>query len=228
MFFLFFFFFFFSSLVNNDHTPFEFTKENYARIDEILGKYPKESALSAVIPLLDLAQRQNDNWLPLAAMNKVAKILKCSPMAVYEVATFYTMFNRQPVGKHFLQLCTTTPCMYGGCGSKVVQEAMEKHLGIKAGETTPDGEFTLLEVECLGACVNAPMLQLNADDYYENLTPENVVKLIDDLKHGRKVTPGPQDGKQKVAEGPMGKTSLFETPPSPSAPNLDKPVAEKQ
>jgi NADH dehydrogenase (ubiquinone) flavoprotein 2 len=114
-------------------------------------------------------------------MNKVAKILKVAPMAVYEVATFYTMFNRQPVGKFFLQLCTTTPCMYGGCGSKIIQETMEKHLGIKAGETTADGLFTLVEVECLGACVNAPMLQLD-DDFYEDLTPETVVKLIDGLE----------------------------------------------
>jgi NADH dehydrogenase (ubiquinone) flavoprotein 2 len=135
--------------VNNPSTVFEFSPENYVKIDEILAKFPANSAglLSAVIPLLDLAQRQNNNWLPLAAMNKVAKIIKVtsfqvtmtisqrviqvSPMAVYEVATFYTMFNRQPVGKYFLQLCTTTPCMYGGCGSKVILETMEKHLGIK-------------------------------------------------------------------------------------------------
>lgn len=212
---------------NNDHTPFEFSAENYAKIDAILAKYPPNGRMSAIMPLLDLAQRQNANWLPLSAMNKVAKIVKCPPMAVYEVATFYTMYNREPVGKHFLQLCTTTPCMYGGCGSKVILETMEKHLGIKAGETTPDGLFTLIEVECLGACVNAPMLQMDADDYFENLTPETVVKLLDDLKAGKKVTPGPQNG-QKCAEGPQGKTTLFDKIPPPSAPNLDKPVAEKK
>lgn len=156
-------------------------------------------------------------------MNKVAKILKVPPMAVYEVATFYTMFNREPVGKHFLQLCTTTPCMYGGCGSKIILETIEKHLGIKAGQTTPDGVFTLIEVECLGACVNAPMLQLG-DDFYENLSPESTVALLENLKNGKPVKPGPQNGKQRVAEGPLGKTSLFEVPPSPSAPNLDKPI----
>ncbi len=122
--------------------------------------------------------------------------------------------------------------MYGGCGSKVVQEAMEKHLGIKAGETTPDGLFTLIEVECLGACVNAPMLQLDADDFYEDLTPENVVSLLDGLRRGGKdaVKPGPQNGKRRAAEGPQGKTSLLGPAPyGPlAAPNLDKPVAPPQ
>ena len=214
--------------MNNSNTPFEFTEANYKKIDSILSKYPPNGQQSAIMPLLDLAQLQNDNWLPLAAMNKVAKILSVPPMAVYEVATFYTMYNREPVGKHFLQLCTTTPCMYGGCGSKLIQETMEKHLDIKAGETTPDGVFTLIEVECLGACVNAPMLQIDTGDYYENLTPENVVKLLDDLRAGRKVTPGPQTGLQKCAEGPQGKTSLLDPPTGPMAPNLDKPVEKKK
>ncbi len=118
--------------------------------------------------------------------------------------------------------------MYGGCGSKVVQEAMEKHLGIKAGETTPDGLFTLIEVECLGACVNAPMLQLDADDFYEDLTPESAVALIEGLRRGGKaaVKPGPQTGKRRASDGPLGKTTLLgEAPFAPiAAPNLDKPV----
>lgn len=148
-------------------------------------------------------------------------------MNVYEVATFYTMFNRQPVGKHFLQLCTTTPCMYGGCGSKLIQETIEKHLGIKAGETTPDGLFTLVEVECLGACVNAPMLQLN-DDFYEDLEPATTIQLLDELRAGRFPKPGPQSGKRPNSMGPLGKTTLLEPPWGPSAPNLDKPVEKKQ
>lgn len=119
--------------------------------------------------------------------------------------------------------------MYGGCGSKIILETMERHLGIKAGETTPDGVFTLIEVECLGACVNAPMLQLNADDFFEDLTPESVVTLLDNLRHNRPVKPGPQSGKRRAADGPLGKTSLLELPPyGPlSAPNLDKPPAPK-
>ena len=130
------------------------------------------------------------------------------------------MYNREPVGKYFVQLCTTTPCMLGGCGSKVVQEALEKRLGIKAGESTPDGLFTLIEVECLGACVNAPMMQIN-DDYYEDLDPQSVVKVIDALAEGRPVPPGPQSGLRKKAEGPQGKTSLLETPRGPFAPFLE-------
>ncbi|TGZ50434.1 hypothetical protein CRM22_010827 [Opisthorchis felineus] len=117
-----------------------------------------------MIPALDLAQRQH-GWLPISAMNKVAEILGVPPMRAYEVATFYTMFNRQPVGKFHVQLCTTTPCMLGGVGSDLILDTIQKHLGIKAGQTTKDNLFTLTEVECLGACTNAPMMQIN-DDYY--------------------------------------------------------------
>ena len=173
------------------------------------------------MPLLTLAQKQNNNWLSLSAMHKVAKICGMDNMEVYEVASFYTMYNREPVGKFFLQLCTTTPCMLGGCGSRVVQKALEEKLGIKAGETTKDGLFTLIEVECLGACVNAPMMQID-DDFYEDLSPETACKIVDDLLAGKPLIPGPQSGLRKKAEGPQGKTSLFETPTGPFAPNLDK------
>lgn len=122
-------------------------------------KYPSNYKQSAVIPLLDLAQRQNGNFLSLAAMNKVAEIIGVNPMRVYEVATFYTMFNREKVGKYFIQLCGTTPCM--ACGAQEIKSTIQKHLGLEDKQnSTPDGMFTLLEVECLGACVNAPMVQV--------------------------------------------------------------------
>eukprot|EP00611_Tribonema_gayanum_P014660 TRINITY_DN2610_c0_g1_i4.p4 TRINITY_DN2610_c0_g1~~TRINITY_DN2610_c0_g1_i4.p4 ORF type:complete len:141 (-),score=69.63 TRINITY_DN2610_c0_g1_i4:733-1155(-) len=131
--------------------------------------------ITAAIPLLDLAQRQNGGWLPLAAMNKVAAVIGVQPMRVYEVATFYTMFNREKRGQYFIQLCGTTPCMV--CGSNDIKKTITEELGIKDGETTADGLFTLLEVECLGSCANAPMIQLN-DDYYECLTPQTMKELI--------------------------------------------------
>jgi NADH dehydrogenase (ubiquinone) flavoprotein 2 len=116
------------------------------------------------MPLLDLGQRQN-GFTSISVMNEVARLLEVPPMRVYEVATFYTMYNRQPVGKYFLQLCTTTPCQLGGCGSTKILNAIKDNLGIEVGETTKDGKFTLVEVECAGACVNAPVMAIN-DDYY--------------------------------------------------------------
>ena len=180
-----------------------------ARSEAILSKYPDNYKQSAMIPLLDLAQRQNSNFLTLSAMNKVAKILDVAPMRVYEVATFYTMFNREKVGKYFIQLCGTTPCMI--CGSEEIKETIEQHLGIHDGETTEDGYFTLKEVECLGACVNAPMVQIN-DDFYEKLTPETTRELLDACradnpppmsKWGSKNMNG-----QMSCEGPEGRTTL--------------------
>ena len=130
------------------------------------------------MPLLDLGQRQH-GFASISVMNEVARILEIPPMRVYEVATFYTMYNRDPVGKYHLQVCTTTPCML--CDSDSVMQAVEKFLGVKPGHTTPDGIFTFSEVECLGACVNGPMIQIN-DDYYEDLTAESVTKLLEALK----------------------------------------------
>lgn len=148
---------------NAENVPFDFTEENYKIVKKILAKYPNNYKQSAIIPLLDLAQRQCDNFLPLAAMNKVAEIVGVAPVRVYEVASFYTMFNRERVGKYFIQLCGTTPCMVNG--SEEIKATICKHLGIEDGGTTPDGMFTLKEVECLGACANAPMIQIN-DDFY--------------------------------------------------------------
>lgn len=192
---------------NSESVPFDFTKENYSVIDNILSKYPKNYKRSAVIPLLHLAQKQNDNFLSLSAMKKISKILEISEMDVFEVASFYSMFNREKVGKYHLQICGTTPCQL--CGAREIIAACEKHLGIKNNETTPDGLFTIQEVECLGACANAPMLQLNGEWVYEDLTPENIVELLEKLKKGEPVKKGPQTHR-KNCEGPQGRTSLKE------------------
>lgn len=149
---------------NNVNTPFEFNAENQKRIQEVLKKYPEQYKKGAIMPLLDLGQRQN-GFTSISVMNEVARLLEVPPMRVYEVATFYTMYNRQPVGKYFLQLCTTTPCQLGGCGSTKILNTIKENLGIQVGETTKDGKFTLVEVECAGACVNAPVMAIN-DDYY--------------------------------------------------------------
>ena len=172
------------------------------------------------MPLLDLGQRQH-GFTSISVMNEVARLLSMPPMRVYEVATFYTMFNRSPVGKYFVQVCTTTPCMLGGCGSDVIMKTCEEELGIHSGQMTEDGMFSLLEVECLGACVNAPMVQIN-DDYYEDLTPETTKQLLQALRKSAQDAgydksniprPGPQvfEGKQRMTCEPRpGQTSLFE------------------
>lgn len=152
------------SELNSAKSEFKFNSENERKIQEILSKYPPQYKKAAMIPLLQLAQQQNSNWLPISAMNCVAKILEVPRMRVYEVATFYTMFNREPVGKYFVQLCTTTPCEL--CGASKVLSALKEEIGVAAvGETSKDGLFTLVEVECAGACVNAPVVAIN-DDYY--------------------------------------------------------------
>ncbi|MCJ1474146.1 hypothetical protein MMC13_002804 [Lambiella insularis] len=192
---------------NNPKIPFSFNAINQKLIAEILKRYPPQYKKAAVMPLLDLGQRQH-GFTSISVMNEVAKILEIPPMRVYEVATFYTMYNRAPVGRFHLQLCTTvqtpsfpiavpvrahtdpslqTPCQLGGCGSDAIMRAMESHLGITNGQTTADGLFTFSEVECLGACVNAPMIQIN-DDYYEDLTPESVVTLLKALQAAAEAT----------------------------------------
>ncbi|XP_039915866.2 NADH dehydrogenase [ubiquinone] flavoprotein 2, mitochondrial [Hirundo rustica] len=195
---------------NNPDTPFEFTPENLKRIEAIINNYPEGHKSAAVMAVLDLAQRQH-GWLPISAMNKVAEVLEMPPMRVYEVATFYTMYNRKPVGKYHIQVCTTTPCMLRDSDS--ILEAIKKKLGIKVGETTPDKLFTLIEVECLGACVNAPMVQIN-DNYYEDLTPKDIEDIIDELKAGKVPKPGPRSGRFSC-EPAGGLTSLTEPPKGP-------------
>jgi len=202
---------------NNANIPFDFTVSNWTTATQILSKYPEGYKQSAVMPLLDLAQRQCGGWLPLAAMNKVSKVLNIPPLAVYEVATFYTMYNRSPIGKYFVQVCGTTPCELRG--SLDIIKTCENYLKIHKGETTEDNLFTLIEVECLGACVHAPMMQIN-DDYYEDLTEESAVKVLEDLAKGKQPKTNSQIGRI-VAEPIGGKTTLLETPMGPYAPNLE-------
>ncbi|XP_071513924.1 NADH dehydrogenase [ubiquinone] flavoprotein 2, mitochondrial isoform X2 [Panulirus ornatus] len=196
---------------NNVETPFEFTSENLKRAEAIISIYPDGHKKAAVIPLLDLAQRQVGNWLPISAMHAVAKILNMPRMRVYEVATFYTMFMRNPVGKYHIQVCTTTPCWLRG--SDDVLATIHKKLGIKPGESTEDGLFTLSEVECLGACVNAPMIQVN-DDYYEDLEIHDTEEILDSLAAGKQPKAGPRSGRF-AAEPAGGLTSLTAPPPGP-------------
>ena len=154
----------FLSLEALTQIPFEFNEENMKRAKEVISHYPPQYKKAAVIPLLDIGQRQNKGWTSISVMNYVAKLLEMPPMRVYEVATFYTMFNREPIGKNFVQVCTTTPCMLRG--STDILNTVCQHLGgIKPGETTKDGKFTVVEVECQGACSNAPMLVVG-DDFY--------------------------------------------------------------
>jgi len=197
---------------NNPGIPFEFTPENMKQAEEIISHYPKQYKKAAVIPLLDLGQRQNKGWTSISVMNYIAKLLEMPPMRVYEVATFYTMFNRSPIGTNFVQVCTTTPCML--CDSTTILNTVSEHLGgIKPGETTKDGKFTLIEVECQGACSNAPMMVIN-DDFYEDLTPESTRKILDAFAKGEKPTIGPQSGR-KTSENSAGLTSLTTKPYGP-------------
>ncbi|KAK0728647.1 NADH-ubiquinone oxidoreductase 24 kDa subunit [Lasiosphaeria miniovina] len=204
---------------NNPSLPFKFTADNEAIIAEVLKRYPPQYKKAAVMPLLDLGQRQH-GFTSISVMNEVARILEMPPMRVYEVASFYTMYNRTPVGKFHVQACTTTPCQLGGCGSDVIVQAIKEQLGIKQGETTADGLFTFIEVECLGACVNAPMVQIN-DDYYEDLTPETVKSLLAALKESvtdvgkaassKVPAPGPLSGRD-TCENSNGLTNLTSEP----------------
>ncbi|ODV94142.1 hypothetical protein PACTADRAFT_44410 [Pachysolen tannophilus NRRL Y-2460] len=194
--------------VNNPNVSFEFNEQNLVKAKEILGRYPPQYKKAAVMPLLDLGQRQA-GFTSISVMNYVAKYLDMPPMRVYEVATFYTMYNRKPVGKYHLQVCTTTPCQL--CGSNSVMKSISDHLEIKSGETTKDGIFTLQEVECLGACVNGPMMSVN-DDYYEDLDSEKVVKLLNDLKSGKQTEKGPVSGR-KSCEPISGQKVLISKEP---------------
>jgi NADH-quinone oxidoreductase E subunit len=175
---------------------FAFTEENLRLAEKIVAKYPEGRQASAVLPLLDLAQRQNGGWLPRAAVEYVADMLNMPSIRVWEVATFYTMFNLKPVGRYRIQVCTTTPCWL--CGSDEVVAACERMLGIRFGETTEDGRFSLHEVECLGACVNAPMMQVN-DDYYEDLDAEKVAAILEALRRDEIPPAGSQTGRQGSA-----------------------------
>ena len=179
--------------------PFVLNAENLKRAGAIVAKYPAGRQASAVLPLLDLAQRQGGGWLTQAAMDYVAEYLKMPPIRVYEVASFYTMFNLKPVGRHHVQVCTNLPCWLRG--SDVIAETCRRTLGIGFGETTADGQFTLSEVECLGACVNAPMMQIG-DDYYEDLNSDTARAILAVLKQGGKPNTGSQMGRRSCEPKP--------------------------
>ncbi|RDD62159.1 NADH-quinone oxidoreductase subunit NuoE [Ferruginivarius sediminum] len=189
---------------------FAFTKESQAQAEKHLAKYPEHHKASAVVPLLWIAQRQLGGYLTTEAIEYVAKVLEMAPIRVHEVATFYSMFNHQPVGKHFIQVCRTTPCWLRGA-DELARTAKEK-LGVDAGEVTEDGLFSVREVECLGACCNAPMVQIN-DDYYEDLTSERLSQIIDDLRAGKEVPVGSQIGRvgSEQEGGPHVLTEISET-----------------
>jgi NADH-quinone oxidoreductase E subunit len=183
---------------------FEFTPENLRVAQAHVAKYPPGRQASAVLALLDLAQRQSGGWLPRAAMDYVAGLLDMAPIRVYEVGTFYTMLHLRPVGRYLLQACTTTPCWLRG--SDEVVAACEKKLGIEVGGSTADGLFTLIEVECLGACVNAPILQVN-DDFYEDMDGPATEALINALRAGHPPPPGSVIGRHG-SEPQGGRTTL--------------------
>lgn len=179
----------------------------------IIAKYPEGRQASAVVPLLWETQKEAGGWLPEPALRAVAERLGMPPIRVLEIATFYTMFNLEPVGTYFVQLCGTTPCLLRG--SDDIKAVCKRMIG-EERHVSADGKFSWLEVECLGACTNAPMVQIN-DDYFEDLTPENFEKLLDDLAAGRPVTIGPQNSRQGAepisGQATLTDPSIFEARP---------------
>jgi NADH-quinone oxidoreductase E subunit len=171
---------------------FEFSSASLEATKMIIAKYPKGRQQSAVMALLYIVQKQNSNWIPLVAIKYVAKFLEMPYIKVYEVATFYTMYNLAPVGKHFIQICTTTPCMIRGAYKLV--EACKEKISKKENQLSEDKSCSWVEVECLGACVNAPMMQIN-DDYYEDLNKENTLKILDKILRGETPKPGSYRGR---------------------------------
>ena len=171
---------------------FEFNQDSLAAAKEIISNYPDGKQQSAVMALLYIAQKQNKNWIPLAAMKYIGKFLDMPYIKVYEVATFYTMYNLSPVGKHFVQVCTTTPCMIRGAYKLV--EACKEKISENENELSQNKMCSWMEVECLGACVNAPMMQIN-DDYYEDLDKKKTLKILDDILNDKTPKPGSYRGR---------------------------------
>ena len=180
-------------VAKNQPKTFTFSSENIKKMKEILSKYPETRKKSAVMPLLYLAQKQNEGWIPLVAIQYIADQLDVPYIKVYEVATFYTMYNLAPVGKYFVQVCTTTPCAIRGSG-KIV-EMCKKHISEKEGHLSSDEKSPWIEVECLGACVNAPMIQIN-EDYYEDLDEDSVEKIFKSFKDDNLPKFGSQKGRK--------------------------------
>ena len=192
-------------IAKNQPSTFVFSQENIEKINDILKKYPHDKKKSAVMPLLYLAQKQNNNWIPLAAIRLIAEMIDTTYIKVYEVATFYTMYNLAPVGKYFVQVCTTTPCMIRGSG-KIVEKC-EKLISKKPGHLNHELNSSWIEVECLGACVNAPMVQIN-NDYYEDLSAEKAEEIFKGFKDGHLPNIGSQSGR-KGSEPTQNRTTLL-------------------
>ena len=189
----------------NQPKAFEFSKENYEIVEKEIKKYPKNKKASAVLALLYLVQKQNDNWIPLAAIKYVAKLLEISYMQVFEVSTFYSMFNLSPVGKYFVQVCTTTPCMLRG--SKKIVDICKKHISKNPYEISENKLCSWTEVECLGACVNAPMMQVN-QDYFEDLNERKTEEIIQTLLKDKMPNPVSMNSRKNSAPE-KGKTTLL-------------------
>ena len=175
---------------------FEFNEQSLKAVEKVISNYPKNKQKSAVMPLLYIAQKQNDNWIPLAAMKLIAKTLEMPYIKVYEVATFYSMYNLAPVGKHFIQVCTTTPCLIRGA-DKIVKLCKEK-ISPNENEVSKKGNCSWMEVECLGACVSGPMIQIN-DDYYEDLDEKSTIEILDALINDKPIKPGSYRGRKNTA-----------------------------
>ena len=183
---------------------FEFTPENMVEVKKYIARYPAGRQASAILPLLDLAQRQCGGWLPRVALEHVGEILDMALIRIYEIATFYEMYNLEPVGAHMVRVCTTTPCQL--CGASGILDACRDELGVEVGGTSADGKFTLKEFECLGACVNAPMVWID-DDYYEDLDTDRIRDILKRFRAGETPKPGPQTGRQNSAPS-SGATTL--------------------
>ncbi len=181
---------------DNQPKEFKFSVENIKKIEQILSRYPEKNKKSAVMPLLYLAQKQNDNWIPLAAMKHIASYLAMPYISVYEIATFYSMYNLKPVGKHFIQVCTTTPCLLRGA-DKIVKLCKE-NISLNENEISKKGSCSWMEVECLGACVSAPMVQIN-DDYYEDLDEKSTKEILISLINDKPLKPGSYRGRKNTA-----------------------------
>ncbi len=189
----------------NQPDSFKFDKKNLEIAKNVILKYPEGKQQSAVMPLLYIAQKQNNNWIPLAAMKYIAKFLSMPYIKVYEVATFYTMYNLSPVGKYFFQVCTTTPCMLRGAYQLV--DVCKKKISENECKVSDNGKLSWMEVECLGACVNAPMLQIN-DNYFEDLDPQKLEKIINQIKNDEIIKPGSYRGRTNSEPENIRKTLL--------------------
>ena len=186
---------------------FKFNDKNLEAAEKVISNYPEGKQQSAVMALLYIAQRQNNNWIPLSAMKYIARYLNMPYIKVYEVATFYTMYNLAPVGEYFFQVCTTTPCMLRGAYKLV--DVCKSKISQNENVISKDGKMSWMEVECLGACVNSPMIQIN-DDYFEDLDEKKLEKIIESIQHGQKIKPGSYKGR-KSAEPENNRITLMDS-----------------